>query len=191
MTLSKRDPGQVLKASFDDDTQSLRTTVVNIVENPDGVTEVSINDADDSIKIGDGNQHYASVNNDGSFNVSIVNGSQTTFTPKNVFNEILSVASGITTILVTYTVPSLTKAIFQIVDVSGENIAQYDAYVNSDKVDTKRTYFGGGLNANFSFIAGENEGLMLIAGDEVIVQVTHNRPDLANFNGRIQVLEYE
>lgn len=185
--LSRRDPGQILQAVYDgDESLNVNATVTATI----GTVEVSINDTDDSIKVGNGSGTFVAVNNDGSLNVNIVNGSQTTFTPKSIFNEILSLGTGMTIILVTYTVPFATKAILQIADVSGENIAQYDAYINLDKIDTKRTYFGGGLNTNFNFIAGENEGLMLNSGDEVLLRVTHNRPDLANFNGRIQVLEY-
>lgn len=67
---SPLDYSQVLKGSFDDATGSLRTTVVNIVEDPEtGATEVSINDTDDSIKIGNGSGQYLAINSDGSINV--------------------------------------------------------------------------------------------------------------------------
>jgi hypothetical protein len=50
---SIKDPGGVLKASFDEATQSLRVNA-NITANISGAQEVVISHADDSIKIGDG-----------------------------------------------------------------------------------------------------------------------------------------
>lgn len=66
MTLSRRDPGQVLQAAFDDDTQSLRTTA-NFTG---GTLEVSIDAADDSIQVGNGTGNFLAVNSDGSINVN-------------------------------------------------------------------------------------------------------------------------
>lgn len=75
MTLSRRDPGQVLQAAFDDDTQSLRTTA-NFTG---GTLEISINSEQDSVTVGDVNGNLATVTN-GALNVN----SNTTITGGNI-----------------------------------------------------------------------------------------------------------
>lgn len=70
MTLSRRDPGQVLQAAFDDNTQSLRTTA----SFTGGTLEVSINSVDDSIQIGNSSGEYAGVTNN-ALDVNLVSNS--------------------------------------------------------------------------------------------------------------------
>ena len=128
------------------------------------------------------------INPDGSINVVI--GTAGTGIVINASNDISSVASAVTTSLVTYTVPVGKTAALQKIDVSGENIAKYDVFVNGIRVDTKRTYFSGPINEVFDFRSFPASGLSLVAGDIVLVKVLHNRPYVANFEGRIQVVQF-
>lgn len=107
----------------------------------------------------------------------------------NQYNEVLSVVSGITTTIVTYTVPALKQNVLERVSVSGENIALYTVLINGSTIDVQRTYFGGALNTQFEFMSTANLGTILNAGDIVSVTVLHNRPSSANFEGRIQMTE--
>lgn len=107
---------------------------------------------------------------------------------KNTFNEVTSVASGVTTTVATYTVPAGKSGVLERIWVSGENIAFYEIYVNATRIDAGRTYFGGALNIEFPFMS-MSSGVALAAGDVVSIKVTHTRPMLANFEGRIQVIE--
>lgn len=97
------------------------------------------------------------------------------------YAEITSVASSITTSILTYTVPPATTASLHNVDVSGTNIATYEVLLNTVVIDKKRTYFGGALNEVFNF----NKCVDLIAGDTLLIRVTHSRPSLGDFNARI------
>ena len=105
----------------------------------------------------------------------------------NAYHEVLSVASGITTTIVAYTVPVGHENVLERISVSGENIALYTVLINGTPVDVQRTYFGGALNTQFQFMSTINYGTVLNAGDIVSVTVLHNRPSLANFEGRIQM----
>lgn len=105
----------------------------------------------------------------------------------NTYNEITSIAASTTTSLVTYTVPVNTTAILSRIQVSGSNIATYEVLVDAAKQAKKRTYFGGSLNEVFEF--GNIGGLSLTAGQVVLVRVTHSRPMVGDFEGRIQVTE--
>lgn len=107
----------------------------------------------------------------------------------NQYNEVLSVASGATTSIVTYTVPISQQNILQRVSVSGENIALYQILVNGTPIDSQRTYFGGELNVQFDFTSISNLGTPLNAGDIVTVTVLHNRPYVGNFESRIQMIQ--
>lgn len=105
----------------------------------------------------------------------------------NQYNEVLSVVSGITTTVVTYTVPVGKTNTLERVSVSGENIALFTVLINGTIIDRQRTYFGGELNAQFEYMSTGNFGTVLNAGDVVSVQVLHTRPSSANFEGRIQM----
>jgi len=105
----------------------------------------------------------------------------------NQYNEVLAVVSGITTTIVTYTVPVGKTNALERISVSGENIALYTVLINGTPIDAQRTYFGGELNAQFEFMSTGNFGVLLNAGDIVSVTVLHMRPSSANFEGRIQM----
>lgn len=139
-------------------------------------------DVADSVRIGDGFDELA-INSDGSINVVATLGPNGTL--KSFYNEVSSVASSVPTTILSYTVPAATTSLIETIDVSGDNIAQYEVYVNSSKIDRKRTYFGGSLNEVFNF----NKSVTLTAGDTIEVNVLHVRPDVGDFNARLSVLE--
>lgn len=102
---------------------------------------------------------------------------------ESIYNEVTSVANSITTTVLTYTVPVATSAKITNVDVSGTNIATYEVLVNAVVIDKKRTYFGGQLNEVFKF----DNSISLVAGDVVLVRVTHSRPMTGDFNTRLAI----
>lgn len=107
----------------------------------------------------------------------------------NQYNEVLAVASGSTTTVVTYTVPPATSVALERISGSGGNIALYTILLNGTPIDTQRTYFGGALNVQFEFMSTANLGLILSAGDIISMTILHDRPYVANFEGRIQLTE--
>lgn len=107
---------------------------------------------------------------------------------KSVFNEVLAVASGVTTTLGTYTVPAGKTAVLEKIFASGDNIGQYDVFKNGVKIDSMKTYFGGMLNVNFDFSSGYS-GLSLVTGDVITIKVLHTRPSPGDFTARIQISE--
>lgn len=129
------------------------------------------------------------VNSDGSINVIVESTPSPNSTVISTYNEVLSVASGSTVQINSYTVPVGMQAVLQRCVVSGENIARYDLLINSVKQDTLRTMFGGDFNAVFEFTTGNDSGLLLPAGTVVSVQVYNYRPSTADFESRIQVLQ--
>ncbi len=129
------------------------------------------------------------VNADGSINVNVVETPVSGQTVKSIYNQVVNIASGVETTLVTYTVPVGYTAVLERASVSGENIARYDILYNSALFDTRRTMFGGDLTSDFDYTTGTSNGFVLQAGDTLIVQVLHNRPYVGTFNARLQVLE--
>lgn len=102
------------------------------------------------------------------------------------YNEITSIASGINSVIDTFTATKDNTCIKNIF-VSGCNIGEYTLELNSNVIDKKLTYFGGSLNEKFSFEG--NDGLVLNNGDILEVKVIHSRPQVGNFNSRIDILE--
>lgn len=129
-------------------------------------------------------------NIDGSINVNLVSTPVAGNTVLNIYSEANAVASGANTTIVTYTVPlGITNALLYRISVSGENIAKFTVLVNASVIDTRRTFFGSSLSEYFEFLTGSSDGFILNPGDVVTVKVLHNRPFVADFEGRIQVLE--
>src|ERR1035437_254514 len=128
-------------------------------------------------------------NIDGSINVNIVSAPISGQEVKSLYSQVLSIASGATTALVTYTVPPGKTAILERANASGENIARYDVLLNNALFDTRRTMFGGDLTTDFDYTSGNSSGFILNSGDVVKIQVLHNRPSTGTFNARLQVLE--
>lgn len=181
------DPGQIIKRVYDEDNDLIRTSI-NASVNVAGQQTLVITDVVDSIKIGNGSGTFLDVNPDGSINVNVINAAVSNSNEVNTYNEVSSVASGVTTLITTYTVPALKKAAIQRVSVSGENIARWDVLVNNVIVDTRRTFFGN-LNEYFDFSSINANGTLLVPGNTIKVKVLHNRPMIGTFEARIQVTE--
>lgn len=141
----------------------------------------------DSVQVGGPNGNVIEPNADGSINVNVLPSSNAKVISQ--FGEALAVASGALTVLLTYTMPPTKSGYLERINVSGENIAKYDVYLNGSKIDTRRTYFGASLNEFFDFLSSSGDGLPLISGDIVSVKVLHNRPLTGDFEARAQVLE--
>lgn len=177
---TRLDANQVIKRVYDDDTESLRTLATVAIA--DISFDVNLDADDDTVSIGNpNNSNTLNINSDGSVNVVISDGSITEV--QNTYNEIINLATGVTSALLTYVAQPNQK--LQKIEFSGTNIAEYELVINGVTQDKKRTYFGGTLNGIFDF----NAGLNLTATQSVIVYVVHNRPFLGDFNCRIQVLE--
>lgn len=102
---------------------------------------------------------------------------------KNYYNEILSVASGTFSTVLSKTVSLNSK--LQVIQVSGTNIAEFEVVLNGSVIDKQRSNFGTPLNCIFSF---EN-GISLVPADVVSVRARHDRPSLADFNAKFLIKE--
>jgi hypothetical protein len=209
-SISKLDANQVLRLSYDQENNRLRvaaTVVASIGEidvhidsasgdnisiasadghnqltvNPDGsintnITNITLNQATDSIAIGDG-VNLIKINLDGSINAVIQSSGLTT---KNIFNEINNVPSGVTSTIVSLIALANTKLLS--VDVGGTNIASYSVYIGTGLQAKKYTFYQT-LNERFDF----KDGLPVVGGTQIRVEVTHNRPSLGDFNASMLV----
>lgn len=207
---TKLDANQVLRQAYDEPNQRLRVdaevtatigevsvvidaasgdniaiadpTGTNYLQpNADGsinvvVDSISLNQATDSIAIGDGT-NLIDINPDGSINVVLTASGLTT---KNIFNEITAVATGITSTIASYVAPANTKLLK--VSVGGTNIAAFEVFIGGVLSAKKYTYFNS-LNEVFDF----TNGLPVAMGDVIQIKVTHQRPDLGDFNTNILV----
>jgi len=105
------------------------------------------------------------------------------------YNEISSLASGIEATIVTHTVVGGRRTFIQRASVSGDNIAKYRVKINGTTIDLKRVHFGGDLEKEFVFNGEFNPGFEVFVGDVVTVTVIHPRPQVGDFNGKIQYIE--
>lgn len=202
---TKLDANQVLKQAYDEPNQRLRVdaqvsaTISDVrIEDSDGdelkvnsdgslnvnlaggSLDVEIDAADgDNIAISDGTNSLI-VNPDGSINVV---SNVTTLDPKNIYAEILGIASGVTTDILSFT--ATTDGILSLVSVSGTNIAEYMLEVNSVIQSKSRTYFGSSLDREIKF----GDGFKFNIGDVIKIRVVHQRPSLGNFNTTISYKE--
>lgn len=98
----------------------------------------------------------------------------------NKYGEISSLANSVESLIVSYTVPASEIFKLSLIEFSGENIAKYIVLLNDVKIAQKRTYFGGNLYGQFDFGFYD-----LTQGDKIDLKVEHNRPQQADFEGRI------
>lgn len=182
---SKQDANQVIRLAFDDATQRLRTDA--IVTATIGSVDVIIDAAGgDNIAISDGVDTMA-VNPDGSINVNVINA--ILYSPKFYYNAISAVGASVLTTILSVTIPAGKTGFLQKVTASGENIAKYTVTINGTPIDTARTYFGGSLDLDLNYTSLINFGYPVVAGDIIRMQVIHTRPNVADFNSRMQILE--
>lgn len=174
---------QVLTQSFDESKDRLRVDA-EITASIDADLQVEIDAATgDNIAIAnaDGSKKatITTLSGKNGLDVNILN-----FEPGNLtttYSEINSLASGSLTIIGTYT--ALGDCRLKKIVVSGTNIATYSIYVDAVIIDKARTYFGNSLNTTFDL----GIGVALSLGEVVTVRVIHNRPDLGDFNARIDI----
>lgn len=182
------DFSQCIQGAYDEAKGRLRVegeaTIVN------GMLEVAINATDDNIAIKDpSNGNILHINNDGSINTNVVFTPSPQGTAISNYSEVTSVASGVLTTVLTYTVPVGKSFYLNRVEFSGTNISEYTIRFNSVINDKKRTFFGN-LNEIFDYTMGGNEnGFQLVAGTIVIITTKHGRPFVGDFNARIQGFE--
>lgn len=139
-----------------------------------GPIDVNISASNDSIKISDGTDTLA-INSDGSINVALTGGGLTSAT----YNEVTGVASGVLTTVASFTAVASTKV--RRIMAAGTNIAAYEVVVDGNVRAKSYTNFGGPLDVVFDF----EDGLSLSIGNQVLVRVLHQRPDVGNFNASI------
>lgn len=110
-----------------------------------------------------------------------VTGSQVSVTKDlihNYYNEVLSVASGAETTIISKVILVLSR--LKLITVSGTNIAEYKVILNGVVIDKLRTQFGSALNAELKF-----DGISLSPTDVLEVKVLHLRPSMGNFNTKL------
>ena len=126
--------------------------LIKIVGNTTGIPIGNILDALKVTLRDESGNAFGTSTNPISVNVT----SATNDTPVNEYGEALSVGTGATTTIVSYTVPLAQTMILERVACSGENIALFTVSVNATVIDTKRTYFGGDLNVEFNYSSTTN-----------------------------------
>jgi hypothetical protein len=183
---TRLDANQVLKQSFDESLDRLRVDA-QVSASIEGEVQCEIDASDgDNIAIasGDGSKvvDVSTVSGTNALNVNVV-ATTNLSTTTNTYAEVTSLAGASLTTVVSYTAPANCR--LKRVETSGTNIATYSVVIDSSTVDKKRTYFGNSLNAIFDFA----EGLQVNSGQTVYVRVIHNRPNVGDFNARIQIEE--
>lgn len=182
---SQLDQEQIIQRVFDESTDKLRVDSSISVTSITGDVTVDIDAATgDNIALAneDGSTKVTvtTIGSKNGLDVNVISQSEDSFVT-NSYNEITSLpAASLTTILST---TALVPSRLLLSEVSGTNIAEYTVEINSVVIAKARTYFGSSLNHNFDF----KEGLNLIANDVVRVRVIHNRPELGDFNARLEV----
>lgn len=175
---SKLDQTQIFQGAYDEQAQRLRTNAIAQISNVS--IHVDLDPAEDGVFVGDKVTGDAlKVNPDGSITVNVANAKPM----GTVYSEVVGIIAGITTIVSQITLTQ--DVLLQKIDFSGSNIAEYELAIDGNTEDKKRTYFGSSLNGSFDF----NQGLPLQTGQIVTVYVIHNRPDVGDFNARLQFLE--
>lgn len=175
--LSKLDANQVLRNTYNDETNELRVAASVTTSVAD--LDISIDaEAGDNIAITDpSGTNYLLPNADGSLNVVVTDSGLTT---KNFFSEVDNVASGITVEVFSYTAAANTNLLS--VDIAGTNVGTYLLYIGGVLAAKKYTYFTS-LNGRFEFGAG----LPVQAGAVISVEAFHARPDPGSFNVNVLI----
>lgn len=193
------DANQCIQGAYDEATGRLRTDATATIVTPPAI-EVLIDQANDSIRIGDGTNLITAtvlgpkVGLDvniagGTISVGPVSDSAyPTAVVKSTYGETLSVPASTETLVATYTVPVASIARLIRSEFSGDNVATYNLYKNGNPIAKARNYFTN-LNGMIDFSTITEEGLKITAGDVITLKVIHNRPTVGDFSGRIQVIE--
>lgn len=128
-------------------------------------------DIHSSVRLGDGTNEIA-VNTDGSLNVNVI---QSSSVPglQYWFNETLAVPNATETTLISLVGPPQGRRITK-VSVSGDNLAQFRVKLDSNTVESRRTWWNH-FNETFAFESFSN-GLVVGSGVTLSVTVLQNRP---------------
>lgn len=183
---------QAIVQSYDETYDRLRVDAAITIDNI--TLDVQLDQADDSVSIGNGTSLFTGtiVGPKNGLDVNVIGGAIdarliSSGLLRSVYNEILSVASGVTTTIVSYTSPGGSINYLQKIAYSGTNMAQFELLINGIVSDKQYSYFAG-FNGEFIF----NEtlpGLLVPVGQVISLRVIHQRPTVGDFNGRIQVTE--
>lgn len=103
----------------------------------------------------------------------------------NTYASISSVASSTTTTIVSYTVPALSTFYLLEAESSGNNIAIFELVIDGSVEGMWRTWFSTEAGKTWNFRAGLNRGFSIDAGKIILIRVTHTRPSVGDFEGRI------
>lgn len=98
------------------------------------------------------------------------------------YDEATSVAVGIETTILSYTVLGTSSSLKKI-SVSGQNIGEVNIYKNGSVMDKQYLYYTG-FNLKFGY-----DNILFATGDVIDIKVINNGQDACNFNASLQVLE--
>ncbi len=107
----------------------------------------------------------------------------------SLYNDINSVVKSVLTTVATFTAPVGKTTYLQWCSAGGSNIATFQVEINGTIIDKRRTYFGAALTTDFEFKGSAESGIELAVGDVVRIRAIHERPNVGDFEGRIQVLQ--
>lgn len=196
-TPSDLDFSQCIQGAYEDATGRLRVDAqitAPLDVNGEVLVDIRASDGDSVLVVGTedatttGTQHVLKINPDGSVNANVTIVPSSPLIVKSTFNAITSVSSGILTTILSYTVPVGKTDYLDHIEVSGDNIANFEVYINNVLNARQRTAFTN-FNALFEYQVDSEVGYKLIAGTLLQVKVLHNRPSLGNFEARIVYAE--
>lgn len=175
------DAGQCIQGAYDENVGAFR---IETTPETGGTTEVSIDAADDSVRIGNGTGNFLAVNNDGSINVDVTG--STAYTNIVQYGEVDSVALGGTETVLTYTVPSGGSFYLVRVSFSGDCLGEFDLLINSATNMKKRLTYSE-FNASFNYGTSALPGYLLSSGTTIQVVSTNYSPiNIASFNATLE-----
>lgn len=100
------------------------------------------------------------------------------------YGEALAVATGVPTIVNSYTVPAGKKLILALVQGAATNRAEFVVAIDAVTVAKRYTQVTI-LTTDFAFGSGILSGIEVAAGSTVDVTITHNQPGTADMNATI------
>lgn len=161
-------PGQIFKSVWDQTENRIRVDaeVTAVI----GVLEVELDQANDSVAIGDGT-NLVSVSADGALSVEI-NGPAVEFE----YDSATVAASATSTILSkTFVGDQKLKSVL----LSGDNLGKYTIYLNGNEISKQRTTW---TNYNVEVLLND---LKVLNGNTLEVEVINNNTSIADFNATI------
>lgn len=217
--LSQRDPGQVLRAAFDDNTKRLRTDAVISAQSIDIEVEIDAADGDNIAIASQDGSNFANINPDGSLDVNVVGG-ELQIEISAADGDNIAISDGTDTLDVNAdgsinvnVLPNGTGNIVntynEVTAVASGVLTTIETYTATGTAFLQKSIVSGTNIARFDVLLNGNvidrqrtyfggnlnidfdfTNLPLVFGDVVTVRVIHNRPTTGDFNARIQVLEY-